>query len=70
MISITIRPVSDLRAVRNRGIFALVVIALIAVWFLRLAFRLTGAALALIGVAIVILLALGWITSAARGRAR
>lgn len=52
---------TDLRAVRNRGVIALVLVAVTAIWFLRLAFRLTGAALVLIAAAVAILIGLGWI---------
>ena len=57
---------TDFRRVRNRAIFALAVLALIAVWLLRLAFRLTGAALVLILLAIAVVVALGWINSTMR----
>ena len=57
---------TDLRAVRNRTIFALVVVALIAVWLLRLAFRLTGMVLALVAAAAIIVVALGWMSSKLR----
>ena len=57
----------DLRAIRNRGLFAVLVIALLAVWMLRVAFKLTGVALYLVVIVIAVLFLLSWIGRKARG---
>ena len=55
------------RSARNRGIFIALVALLIAVWFLKMAFRLAGAALQIVVVVIVVLAVLGYVTSRKRG---
>jgi hypothetical protein len=54
---------SEIGSIRNRGIFFGLVALLIAFWFLRMAFRLTGAALRIILIVAVIFLALAWVSS-------
>ena len=57
-------PVSRLR---NRGMFAVLVLVLMALWMFRVALRLSGAALNLALLAVVVLLVLTWIGRKARG---
>lgn len=53
----------DIRAIRSRGIFFGLVALLVALWFLRMAFKLTGAALRIFLIVAVVFLALAWISS-------
>ncbi len=53
----------DIRSIRSRGIFFGLVALLVALWFLRMAFKLTGAALKIIVIVALIFFALAWISS-------
>ena len=52
----------DLHALRTRGFFFVLLALLAAVWILRVAFRLAGTALHIVLLAVVVLLALGWLS--------
>jgi hypothetical protein len=59
--------VADLRSIRNRGMFAVLVLVLIALWFFKMALRLSGAAMNIALLAVGVLLVLTWIGRKARG---
>ena len=58
---------ADLRSVRNRGMFAVLVMVLLALWMFKLALRLSGAAMNMALLAVGVLLVLTWIGRKARG---
>jgi hypothetical protein len=52
---------------RNRGLFAVLVLVLAALWMFRVALRLSGAALNLALLAVAVLVILTWIGRKSRG---
>lgn len=52
----------DWRRIRNRGFFFAALALLAAVWVLRVAFRLAGTALHIALLAVIVFLALSWVT--------
>ena len=52
---------------RNRGLFAVLILVLAALWMFRVALRLSGAALNLALLAVAVLLILTWLGRKARG---
>ena len=58
-----------LKSIRNRTIFIAIVVLLIAIWVMKAAFHLAGAAIKLVVIIAVVLIAIGWIsTRVGRGR--
>jgi hypothetical protein len=60
---------STLKSIRNRTIFFGVVVLLIAIWVMKAALNLAGAAIKIVVIIAVVLIAIGWIsTKVGRGR--
>ena len=58
-----------LKSIRNRTIFIGIVVLLIAIWVMKAALNLAGAAIKIVVIIAVVLIAIGWIsTKAGRGR--
>ena len=58
-----------LKSIRNRTIFIAIVVLLIAIWVMKAALNLAGAAIKLVVIIAVVLIAIGWISSkVGRGR--
>ena len=57
----------DASSFRNRGVLFALVALLLAVWFLRVAFRLAGAALQIVLIVVVVMGVLWYVTSRKRG---
>ena len=58
-----------LKSIRNRTIFIGIVVLLIAIWVMKAALNLAGAAIKLVVIIAVVLIAIGWIsTKVGRGR--
>ena len=58
-----------LKSIRNRTVFIGIVVLLIAIWVMKVALGLAGAAIRLVVIIAVVLIAIGWIsTKVGRGR--
>lgn len=58
-----------LKSIRNRTIFIGIAVLLIAIWVMKAALNLAGAAIKLVVIIAVVLIAIGWIsTKVGRGR--